>query len=227
MEEVVCAPIDADDPTDAFAAARNLICSETEKLLASFIKLERLASAYRPPETDVESFNRYLALVKDMLSGYNSMPMEHLLHMTWLSPILLGSCIQSRNPDILGMVQKFVQRTSPPPQPYPDQRPPPPVLVSEEAAHGQSPNDDVDASMSMPEIVSSGESIVEPLEAPASSESAGQGENGTLVDDTADSNPVAQSDNINGISDSDALKPSIEEKRVATDMQLESAVSVD
>jgi hypothetical protein len=113
MKDVVQAPPGADVKTDLFAAAQTIVLHETERLLSGFLVTERAASQYRATEEDEAFHSRFLALVKELLTEYNNMESEHLKEMPWLNPVLLSSCIQSKNSEIRGVVQKLVQRTSP------------------------------------------------------------------------------------------------------------------
>jgi hypothetical protein len=41
------------------------------------------------------------------------MDSDHLIDMVWISPVLLSSCIQSKNEDVRNSVQMLVKLTSP------------------------------------------------------------------------------------------------------------------
>jgi hypothetical protein len=144
MKDVVKAPSGADVKTDPFAAAQMLVLDETQRLLSGFLVKERAAAQYSATAEDEALHSRSLALVKELLTAYNNMESEHLKDMLWLSPVLLGSCIQSKNGEIRGLVQKLVQHTSPPPKPYPSPVkpvPPSPTHASETHAEATSSAD--------------------------------------------------------------------------------------
>ena len=113
MKEVAEAPSDADIKSNRFAAAQKSVVDETERLLVCFLEKERAAAEYRHTDTDEAFHKRFTALVTELLAGYNNMDAEHLKNMSWINPILLDSCIQSKNEDIRLAVRKLVQRTSP------------------------------------------------------------------------------------------------------------------
>jgi hypothetical protein len=140
MQDVVQAPSDADTKTNRFAVAQILVADETQRLLSGFLKKEKDASQYRHTETDEALHTRFLALVTELLTGYNNMDLDHLKEMAWLSPVLLGSCIQSQNAEIRLAVQKLVQRlTAVPTVPYPA---PPSPVVPEKIAEGPTSSPD-------------------------------------------------------------------------------------
>jgi len=136
MKEVAQAPTDADGKTNRFAAAQKLVLDETQRLLAAFLKSESAASAYSPSDTDIAVHKRLTDLVSELLSGYNQMDPEHIKDMEWINPVLLGAGIQSKNAEVRLSVQKFVQHTSPTPNPYPA---PPKVPSKEESEGGDRP----------------------------------------------------------------------------------------
>ena len=126
MEDVVQNPFGENVKTDC-AKAQTLVLDETQRLLSGFLVTERAASQYRATEEEEAFHSRFLALVKELLTEYNNMESEHLKDMHWINPVLLSSCIQSKNGEIRGVVQKLVQRTSPvPPSPA---YPAPPAVV--------------------------------------------------------------------------------------------------
>jgi hypothetical protein len=112
-KEVVQAPSNDNAKTNRYVAAQKLVIDETQRLLTCFLDAERAASQYRPKEPDEAMHGRLVALVIELLKGYSNMDSTHLKDMAWISPVLLSSCIQSRNEDIRQAVQKLVQLTSP------------------------------------------------------------------------------------------------------------------
>jgi hypothetical protein len=112
MKDVVQNPVGENVKTDR-AKAQTLVLDETQRLLSGFLVTERAASQYRATEEEEAFHSRFLALVKELLTEYNNMEPEHLKDMHWINPVLLSSCIQSKNGDIRGVVQKLVQRTAP------------------------------------------------------------------------------------------------------------------
>jgi hypothetical protein len=112
MKDVVQNPFGENVKTDR-AKAQTLVLDETQRLLSAFLVTERAASQYRATEEEEAFHSRFLALVKELLTEYNNMESEHLKDMDWINPVLLSSCIQSKNGDIRGVVQKLVQRTAP------------------------------------------------------------------------------------------------------------------
>jgi hypothetical protein len=126
MEDVVQNPFGENTKTDR-GKGQTLVLDETQRLLSGFLVTERAASQYQATEEAKEIHSRFLALVKELLTEYNNMESDHLKEMHWINPVLLSSCIQSKNGEIRGVVQKLVQRTSPvlPSPAYPA----PPVVV--------------------------------------------------------------------------------------------------
>jgi len=119
IKGVAQAPADADGKTNKFAAGQSLVVSETQRLLAAYLKSENTASQYHHSEAD-EIIHKHLSgLVTELLSGYGKLDDDYIKDIAWLNSVLLGSCIQSRNEEIRLAVQKLVQRTEPPQQPYP------------------------------------------------------------------------------------------------------------
>lgn len=100
MKEVAQAPADADVKNNRFAAGQKLVVDSTQAMLDSFVKKEKAASEYRHPKADEIVYERYTALVNELLSGYGNMDSDHLHDMAWISPVLLSSCIRSKNEDI-------------------------------------------------------------------------------------------------------------------------------
>ena len=113
MKDVVQASSDADSKTNRNTAAQKLIVDETQRLLTRFLEAERVAAQNRAKESEKEYHARLIALVLELLKGYINMDSEHLREMAWISPVLLSSCIQSKNEEIRNAVQKLVQLTSP------------------------------------------------------------------------------------------------------------------
>ncbi|GKY90351.1 hypothetical protein MPSEU_000009100 [Mayamaea pseudoterrestris] len=118
-KEIAQAPTDADPKSNRFAAGQKLVADETQRLLAYFLKSETTVAQYQHDARDDARHVRFTTLVNELLSGYNKMDGEHLKDIAWINPILLGTCIQSKNEDIRLAVQKLVQRTAPKPTPYP------------------------------------------------------------------------------------------------------------
>jgi hypothetical protein len=113
MNEIVQAPQNADPKTNRFLQGQKLVIEVTEGMLMSFVQKEEAASAYRRTEVDELIYKRYTGLVRELLSGYGNMDDENLREMSWISPVLLSSCIRSKNEDIRLLVQKLVGRLSP------------------------------------------------------------------------------------------------------------------
>jgi hypothetical protein len=141
IKEVVEAPQDGDAKTDRFVQGQKQIMEWTESLLASFVEKEELASQYSHVKTDEILYKRYHALVHELLSGYGSMDVEHLQQMAWINPVLLGSCIRTKNEDIRLVVQKLVARLSPVAaqpslavQPVPERENDPPLAIEKDAS---------------------------------------------------------------------------------------------
>jgi hypothetical protein len=116
-------------------------------MLMSFVEKERAASKYRHSEVDDIIYIRSMALVTELLSGYASMDTDHLKQMAWISPVLLSSCIQSKNEEIRLMVQKLVGRASPAPSspaPYPSPAKPTERAESPEEKESSCAKDDTE-----------------------------------------------------------------------------------
>jgi len=112
IQEIADAPADADPKSNRFAQGQKLVVELTEGLLMSFVQKEEAASRYSHSILEEVVYKRYTALVHELLSGYGNMETEYLQKMSWISPVLLGSCIRSKNEEIRLMVQKLVSRTS-------------------------------------------------------------------------------------------------------------------
>lgn len=111
MKEIALAPPDGDPRTNRYTAGQRLVVDETQRLLTAFLKQEKKASE------DQSAFNEALharmkRLLEELLSGYIKMDSDHLRDISWINPILLESCIQSKNEEIRFSVQKLVKRTS-------------------------------------------------------------------------------------------------------------------
>jgi hypothetical protein len=120
MPEVATAAADSESESNNFLSAQYCIVDETKRLLDGFLNAEKKASEYRHTTLDELMHARFTVLVTELLSGFNHMETEHLKNMSWISPTLLGSCIQSKNESIRSAVQKVTQRTSHASQaPYP------------------------------------------------------------------------------------------------------------
>ena len=98
--------------SNRFPAGQKLVVDMTQALLDSFVKKEKAASEYRHSKEDENVYKRYTALVTELRSGFGNMDSNHLQEMSWISPVLLSSCIRSKNEDIRLMVQKLVAKTS-------------------------------------------------------------------------------------------------------------------
>lgn len=112
MKEIVEAAPDAESKSNRFATGQKLVADLTQGMLISFVEKERLSSKYRNSSVEKTIYVRLTALVNELLIGYGNMDSSHLQNMAWIGPILLNSCIQSKNEDIRLMVQKLVARTS-------------------------------------------------------------------------------------------------------------------
>jgi hypothetical protein len=89
------------------ANAQSVIKEHTEALVSAY--LEKEAAIAKGKKSDTQLFNRLTILVKDMLTGYDKLPDEHLASMKWLNPVL-SSFIQTGNESIRIAVQKLVKR---------------------------------------------------------------------------------------------------------------------
>jgi rhodanese-related sulfurtransferase len=119
IKEIAQAPSEADPKMNRYTAGQRLVADETQRLLSFFLKSENAAAQYQHGEIDEALHARFTALVNELLSGFSKMDNDHLKDMAWIDPVLLGTCIQSKNENIRLAVQKLVQRTAPPPKPYP------------------------------------------------------------------------------------------------------------
>lgn len=113
MIEIVQAPPNSDPKVNRFAQGQKQVIEVTEELMLTFVQKEEIALAYRHTELDELVHKRATALVQELLSGYGDMDDANLKEMSWISPVLLSSCIRSKNEDVRLMVQKLVSRTSP------------------------------------------------------------------------------------------------------------------
>lgn len=113
VEDIAKAPSEGDAKTNRAIAGKKLVFEETQRLLVSFLEKENAATQYGHTEQDEAVYIKFTALVKELLTGYNSMDAEYLKSMSWINTVLLGSCIQSKNEDIRLAVQKLVNRTTP------------------------------------------------------------------------------------------------------------------
>jgi Sec7 domain/Domain of unknown function (DUF1981) len=149
MPEIVQAPANVDPKTNRFAQGQKLVIELTEGLLMSYLQAEEAALTYRHSELDEIWHKRYNDLVEEFLIGLGTMEDDHLKQMSWMSPVLLSSCIRSKSETIRGMVQTLVARTSPAPTPtapYPSPQappqptvPPPPTPTIEESTLESAP----------------------------------------------------------------------------------------
>jgi hypothetical protein len=117
MIEIVQVPANADPKSNRFAQGQKQVIELTEGLLVSYLQTEEAAMMYRHTELDEILHKRYTDLVQELLVGLGTMEDEHLKQMSWISPVLLSSCIRSKSESIRMMVQKLVARTSPAPTP--------------------------------------------------------------------------------------------------------------
>lgn len=117
MNEIAQAPPNADPKSSRYVQGQKQVVELTEGLLMSFVKTEEAAAMYRHTEADELIYKRYTCLVRELLVGFANMDDDHLKQMSWISPVLLNSCIRSKNEDIRFVVQKLVTRTSPAPSP--------------------------------------------------------------------------------------------------------------
>lgn len=112
IKEIAEAPPDVDLKSNRFTQGQKQVIELTEGMLHSFVVKEDIASQYHHSTLDEVIYNRYTALVNELLAGYGNMDSKHLQKMSWISPVLLSSCIRSKNANIRLMVQKLVSRTS-------------------------------------------------------------------------------------------------------------------
>jgi hypothetical protein len=112
IAEIAAAPPGADPKSNRFAQGQKQVIELTEELLVSFVQKEEAASAYRHTEMDELVYKRFTGLVQELLAGFGNMDDDHLKEMSWISPVLLSSCIRSKNEDVRLMVQKVVSRTA-------------------------------------------------------------------------------------------------------------------
>lgn len=112
IKEIAEAPPDVDLKSNRFTQGQKQVIELTEGMLHSFVEKEDIASQYHHSPLDEVIYNRYTALVNELLAGYGNMDSEYLQKMSWISPVLLSSCIRSKNTNIRLMVQRLVSRTS-------------------------------------------------------------------------------------------------------------------
>ena len=92
------------------ASAQTLIKDQTQSLISAFLEKEAVvAKGGKKSSLDTNLFNRLTSLAKEMLSGYDKLPDEHLHQMAWLNPVL-SSCIHTSNESIRVAIQKLVKR---------------------------------------------------------------------------------------------------------------------
>jgi hypothetical protein len=131
IREIVESPPEADPKTNRFATGQKLVSDLTQGMLIAFVEKERLASKYRSSFVEKAIYVRITSLVNELLAGYGNMDPGHLQKMYWINPVLLSSCIQSKNEEIRLMVQKLVGRTSIPKDPPGKQPAVPPMKVED------------------------------------------------------------------------------------------------
>jgi hypothetical protein len=131
IKEIVESPPEADPKINRFATGQKLVSDLTQGMLIAFVEKERLASKYRTSFVEKAVYVRITSLVNELLAGYGNMDPSHLQNMYWINPVLLSSCIQSKNEEIRLMVQKLVSRTSVPKDPPGKQQPVPPMKVED------------------------------------------------------------------------------------------------
>lgn len=198
-KEIAQAPTDADPKSNRNAAGQKLVMDETQRLLSKFLEAERSASEYRHTPVDEAIYARLTDLVKELLSGFQNMGAEHLKEMSWINPILLGSCIQSNNGEIRFAVQKLVRSTTPgSTTPYPtpqksgsgegeDEKAPPEAMAATEAPPSAGPSADETESGTPDSSTPPGEESLEEhaIESEEQREDVGlNGEGNTAVEDT-------------------------------------------
>lgn len=113
VKEIAEAPSDGDPKSNRFVQGQKQVIESTEALLLSFVQKELAATEYRHSKADEKSYKRYTALVHELLAGYGSMDADYLKKIAWINPVLLSSCIRSKNEEVRLMVQKLVEKTSP------------------------------------------------------------------------------------------------------------------
>lgn len=113
VTEIAEAPSDGDPKNSRFVQGQKQVIESTEALLLSFVQKELAATEYRHSKVDEMSYKRYTALVHELLAGYGSMDAAYLKKIAWINPVLLSSCIRSKNEEVRLMVQKLVEKTSP------------------------------------------------------------------------------------------------------------------
>jgi hypothetical protein len=92
------------------ASAQTLIKDQTQSLVSAFLEKEAAAAkGGNKSSLDTNLFNRLTSLVKEMFSGYEKLPDEHLHQMAWLNPVL-SSCIHTSNESVRVAIQKLVKR---------------------------------------------------------------------------------------------------------------------
>lgn len=112
INEIAESPPDADVKANRFAQGQKQVVELTEDQLISFVKMEEIESQYHHSSVDDALYKRYTDLVTELLTGYANMNPDYLKKMSWISPVLLSSCIRSKNDNIRLMVQKLVSKTS-------------------------------------------------------------------------------------------------------------------
>jgi hypothetical protein len=115
IPEIVEAQGDLDSkPTNRFLQGQTQVMESTESLLNALVQIEEAMTQNRKFAKTYEAiYKRFTSLAQELLSGYGSMDADYLQKMAWINPILLSSCIRSKNEEIRLMVQKVVDKTSP------------------------------------------------------------------------------------------------------------------
>ena len=109
LEKVVDPSSADEDDVKINNSAQKLVMDETEHLLVAFVAAEQAVAGLGSKNKQNAALHKDFAkLAKDLINGYTNMRHEHIVKMTWLNSILLSSCIQSKNEDVLNGIQKFV-----------------------------------------------------------------------------------------------------------------------
>jgi len=111
MKEVVKASPEEDPKANRYKAAQKFVMDETEHLLKTFARTEKNVAEGDPTEIQAELHKRFTSLAQELIKGYVKIRPERAQKMAWLNPVLLNSCIESKNEEILAGIQKFVKQT--------------------------------------------------------------------------------------------------------------------
>jgi len=110
-EEVAVALAEDDPKTNRYRAAQKFVIDETQHLLKTFVRTEKNVAQGNASPIQEELHKRFTKLAKELVKGLVNLRHEHVLKMTWLNPILLSSCLESKNEDVLEGIRKFVEMT--------------------------------------------------------------------------------------------------------------------